>query len=409
MEQLLENSENLSIEELIAMARELLESKHDRETATLTTHKHSKLRERQNDVVIRAIEKKTQDKATQRALFESLKNSVKSEKLDPSSRKAKLEELELRALEAEKQIDDAFILGINQEQDRIWRETEDDFKQRFNDLAEAQNQEIYQIMHKIKGVDTRMLDANINDMQQEIDKQKAELGVKHAEKLRELDRRADELKEIERQRLLELDFINNQLRETEEKQRKLDEVQEQRRMMEERQRKVVEAMKERGISQEKMNEILEQHQREMNEWEKAMENERVRQQQKLQARLDAKRQKYNERKAQMVAKFKEENEKLVEKQAENEQNKLRIIFDTGRDVKLFTPKIEIDTRLRYPDLEQEQAIANIVAPNTLDEVINKVRRIEKIAENIDTRQFNLLMKAFSDVSDMMSTMKSKLK
>ena len=409
MEQLLADSQNMTTEELIAMARELLEAKHDRETATLTTQKHSKLRERQNDVVIRAIEKKTQDKATQRALFEGMKNSIKAEKLDPATRKNRLDEIEMKMLEAEKQIDDAFILGISQEQDRIWRETEDDFKNRFNDLAEAQNQEIYQIMHKIKGVDTRMLDANIHDMQNEIEKQKAELGVKHAEKLRELDRRAEELKEIERQRLLELDFINNQLRETEEKQRKLDEINEQRRMMEERQRKVIDAMKERGISQEKMNEILEQHQKEMNEWEKAMENERIRQQQKLQARLDAKRQKYNERKAQMVAKFKEENEKLMEKQPEAEQNKLKIVFDTGRDIKIFTPKIEIDTRLRFPDLEQEQAIASIVAPNTLDEVITKVRRIEKIAENIDTKQFSLLIKAFNDVNDMMSALKSKLK
>ena len=409
LEQMLENSENHTPEELIAMAREILEAKHDRETANLTTQKHSKLRERQNDAVRRAVEKKTQEKAAQRDLYNSQLASIKNSKLDPATRKSRLDEVEYRLLEAEKQIDDGFILGMHQEQDRIWRETEEDFKQQFNDMSEAQNQEIYKIMNKIKGVDSRMLDANISDMQQEIDKQRAELGRKHAEKLRELDRRAEELREIEKQRLLEIDFINSQLKDTEEKQRKLDEVQQQRMVMEERQRKVIESMKERGISQEKMNEMLEQHQREMNEWEKAMENERVRQQQKLQARLDAKRQKYNERKAQIVAKFKEENEKMVEKQAEVEQNKLKIVFDTGRDVKLYTPKVEIETKLRFPDLEQEQEIASIVAPNILDEVINKVRRVEKVAENIDTKQFNLLLKAFSDVSDMMEAVKSRFK
>lgn len=408
MEDLLENAEIYTPEQLIAMARELLETKHDKETANLTALKHANLRDRQNETLKNGLKKKAEEKAATRTFFEETKNSILKEKIDPETKKAKLDELANRAQEAENQIDFGFIVGLNTAQDKIWRETEEDFKQRFIDLADAQGQEILKIMSKIKGVDSRMLDANIADMEKEIESQRAELGRKHAEKLRELDKRASEFKEIEKQKMMEIDFINGQMRETEERQRKLDEVQEQRRQMEDRQRKVLEAMKERGISPEKMEEMLKQHQREMDEWEKAMELERQRQQQRLQSKLDAKRQKYQEKIASQIQKYKEENLKLIEQQEDAEQNKMRIVFDCGRDIKIWTPVVEIDTRLRFPDMEEEQEIEKIASTSVLDEVIEKVRRVEKIADNIDSTQFEKLLKAFKDVNDMMEKIKTRL-
>lgn len=407
MEEILSNSENHTPEELIAMARELLEAKHDRETATLTGLKHSKLREYQNDSVHRGLAKKAEEKEAQRAIYESQKSAIKKEKMDPKIKQAKLEELEVKLQEAETQIDFAFIIGMNAEQDRIWREAEDDYKEKFIDLANAQTREIQEIMGKIKGADVRMLEANMADMEREISNQRAELGRKHAEKLRELEKREMEIKELEKQKMGEIDFINNQLREVEEKQRKIDEVQEQRRVMEERQRKVLEAMKEKGISPEKMEEILKQHQLEMDEWEKAMENERVRQQQKLQAKLDIKKQKYQEKIASQIQKYKEQNLKLIEQQEEAEVNRLKIVVDIGRELKIWTPKVEIETKLRFPDLEEEQEIAKIASTSILDEVVTRVRRVETIAENIDSTQFNLLLKAFAEVTEMMDGLKSR--
>ena len=147
----------------------------------------------------------------------------------------------------------------------------------------------------------------------------------------------------------------------------------------------------------------------MDEWEKAMENERVRQQQKLQAKLDLKRQKYQDKIATQIQKYKDENLKLIEQQEEVEVNKLKITVDLGRDLKLWNPAVEIETRLRFPDIEEEQVIAKIATTSVLDEVVTRVRRVEKIAENIDSKQFNLLIKAFSDVEDMMDGLRSRFK
>ena len=408
MEELINNSDNLSPEELIAMARELLEKKHDRETAELTGLKHNKLRDRQNLAIEEALTKKAEEKAIQRANYEDSKKSIMKEKIDPATREAKLNELEVKLQEADNQIDYNFIAGINNEQDRIWREIENDFKDRFAVLADAQTKEIKDIMSKIKGTDLRMLEANIGDMEKEIEQQKAEFAIKYAEKMSELDKRSLEFRENEKKKLLEIDFINNQVRELQEQQRKIDEVQEQRRNMQERQQKQLELMKERGISKEKMEEMLSQHQQELEEWEKAMEKEKIRQQQKLQAKIDLKRQKYQEKMLSRIQKYKEENLKLIEKQEEAEQKRLKIVFDCGRDLKIWTPKVEIETKLRVPDIEQEKEITKLASNSLLDEVITKVKRVEAIAENIDTKQFNLLLKAFNDVSDMMESLKNKI-
>ncbi|CAG9314260.1 unnamed protein product [Blepharisma stoltei] len=407
MEEILENAGNISAEELIGLARQLLEAKHDREIGELTALKHGKLRERQNTLIQAAVNIKAVERASLRAQYLAQREALKKRKLKPEELQAKIEELEAREKEAQNQLEFNNMAQLNSEQDQAWRDVEDEFREKFNNLADTHMKENAEIFKKISESDPRMANANLSDMEKDIDKLRSENERLYAEKLRELDLRNQQLREFERRKELEISSIQEQLKEVEEKQRRLEEIQEQRRIMEERQRMMVEVMKERGISPEKMEELLKQHQKEMDEWEKSMEDERTRQKSRLQAKLDERKQKYQEKISSQIQKYKEENLKLIEQQDKEEQERLKIISYSGVELKLWEPKEDVESNLRIGvEMGKDGEKSDM---SLLDQILQRVRRVEKIAENVDTSQFDQLMKAMKHVNDMVDKVKKKIR
>ena len=400
IEELLNNPEMTS-EELISLARQLLESKHDRELADLTANKQSKLKDAQTQALEKAINFKSQLKEELRAKHNADLRELGNSDLNKDQRLKKQAELEAHLKHSLNQIDFEFINKLNSEQDSLARVIEEDYRDKCANLTRRQQKEVTQILKRIKGADPKVINANLDDMEEELENLRVQIDREHAEKLNELDKRAEELKEIERRKQREIKDIQSEIQEIESRQQHLAEIERKKQEMEEKQQAMLREMERRGITQEQMEEYIKKHQQEMEEWEKTMEEERQRQKQKLQSKLEQRKANYQEKLSSQIQKYKEENLRLIEQQEEEERNRLKVVVETGIPLKLTEPKYELQSNLKIEAKEIDDI-------SMVDQLLQRVKRLEKIVANVDANQFQSMMDAFNQVNQKINQVKAKL-
>jgi len=132
-----------------------------------------------------------------------------------------------------------------------------------------------------------------------------------------------------------------------------------------------------------------------------MEEERQRQKQKLQSKLEQRKANYQEKLSSQIQKYKEENLRLIEQQEEEERNRLKVVVETGIPLKLSEPKYELESSLKVEAKEIEDI-------SMVDQLLQRVRRLEKIVANVDANQFQSMMDAFNQVNQKINQVKAKL-
>jgi len=204
--------------------------------------------------------------------------------------------------------------------------------------------------------------------------------------------------EMQGEKEKEISSLQRELDETDAKKRELAEMERMRKEMGDRQKQMIEEMKRRGISQEQMEEMIKKHQQETSEWEAAMEIERQRQREKMQDKMKIKAAKYQQMITAQIARYKEENLKIIQSK---EEEKLSIKFPTDRPLKLYEPMWDILTKLRItplPIYKRNPVKTFADSSSILQTLLTRVKRVEKLVEDVDVKQFDSMMKSVEQIS-----------
>ncbi|MEE4247070.1 MAG: hypothetical protein V2I33_16775 [Kangiellaceae bacterium] len=80
-----------------------------------------------------------------------------------------------------------FLTGLNSEQEKMSREIEDEYKDRFLKMVDGHLLEIREMLMKINTQDQALIDAHLADTEQEASRFKGELELDYLDRLKELE------------------------------------------------------------------------------------------------------------------------------------------------------------------------------------------------------------------------------
>lgn len=388
----------LSPEEITKKIKEMIDEKHELELSQIISKKQEILAEKQTYMLQDSLGLKSAELQKIRKAFANKRNEIETSALHPSAKMAELKDLEKKEADALTQIDYDFINNLGKAQDEMWRGVEDEFRQRFLDLADKHLNETSEILKKMRQVNPALLEIHLKQAQDEAFDLRKQVENDYKNKVKELDVRQREIMSMQGEKEREIEELRRQLDEADAKKKEMFEVDRMRREMEEKQRKMIEEMRRRGIKPEQMEEMIKKHQQEMSEWEAVMEKERLRQKERMQERLNARLSKYQERMAQKVAKYKEENLKII---TNKEDEKLELKFNAGRPDLLYEPIKDIDSKLRVnplPIFTRSSIKEYADYSNLLQSLLVRVKKIERLVATVDLDKFEHIMSQLETIS-----------
>ncbi|OMJ93310.1 hypothetical protein SteCoe_3776 [Stentor coeruleus] len=388
----------MSPEEITKKIKEMIDEKHELELSQLISKKQEILAEKQTYMLQDSLGLKSAELQKTRKAFANKRNEIETSALHPSAKMTELKDLEKKESDALTQIDYDFINNLGKAQDEMWRGVEDEFRQRFLDLADKHLSETSEILKKMRQVNPALLEHHLKQAQDEALDLRKQVENDYKNKVKELDVRQREIMSMQGEKEREIEELKRQLDEADAKKKEMFEVDRMRREMEEKQRKMIEEMRRRGIKPEQMEEMIKKHQQEMSEWEAVMEKERLRQKERMQERLNARLAKYQERMAQKVAKYKEENLKII---TTKEDEKLELKFNAGRPDLLYEPIKDIDSKLRVnplPIFTRSSIKEYADYSNLLQSLLIRVKKIERLVATVDLDKFEHIMSQLETIS-----------
>ncbi|CAG9336329.1 unnamed protein product [Blepharisma stoltei] len=391
---------NASPEEIARKIKDMMDDKHETELAAISAKKQAKLTEKQTEILQLALSQKADEIADIRNKFNRKRSEIEKSSLPMNNKVSELAKLEKKEADAMTIADYNFINNLNKEQDKAWREVESEFRQKLLDLADKHLQDTYNILQSMRSANPALLDQHLRQAQSEADKLRNQAENEYENKLRELDSRQAQLNQMQGERENEISALQKELDDADAKKRELAEMDRRRQEMADRQKQMIEEMKRRGISPEQMEEMIKKHQQETSEWEAAMERERQRQRERMQEKLNMKSAKHQQMIEAQIAKYKEDNMKMMQNK---EDEKLSIKYPIDKPLKLYEPMWDIQTKLRIsplPVYKRNPVKAYADSSATLQSLLARVKRVEKIVENVDANQFENMMKAMEHVSGM---------
>ena len=392
-------------EEIIRKIKEMMDEKHELELGQLVSKKQEILAERQTYLLQESLTVKSAEIQKARKDFFNKRSLVETSAMHPSLKFSELQNLEKKEAEAMTQIDYNFIQNLSKAQDEMWRGVEDEFRQRFLDLADKHLEETADILQKMRAINPALLEVHLQQAQDEAKLIRTQVEKDYQNKLGELDFRQREIDTMQGEKEKEIEELKRQLDEAENKKREMFEVERMRKEMEQKQKSMIEEMKRRGIRPEEMEEMIKKHEQEMTEWEAAMERERLRQKERTQAKLDARLAKQQDRMAMKIARYKEENMKIV---MNKEDDKLELKFNAGRPDLLFEPIKDIESRLRVnplPIFIRNNITEYADYSTMLQNLLVRVKKIERTVAAVDLDQFEHIMKQLEIISTAVSEIK----
>jgi hypothetical protein len=403
IENVLDMNKHLSPEQLATVARKMLDDKHQRELNDIVERKHEILKEKQTQTLDEAVHNKMKTVSDIKERFSIKREEIAN--LPEDKRKKELEKLNKLEEDALLDAEYDYINYINSCQDQITRDTEDQFRNKFLEINDRHLQETSQLLKKISDANPKLIDAHIKDAAAEIERLKSEAELDYAQKLRELDEKRARIRKVQRAKEKEIEDMHKELDEIDAQHQKLLEVERRRQEFEDKQRKLREELEAKGISKEEIANILKNYENEVGYWEDAMSLERARQQDIMRKKLEDKREQQQHKIAARIEEYKKENIKIMKKNELNTENKLKIVRSLNRELQLYEPLESIETALDVPMRHKDHIVGDT---RSLDIIIEKVARIEKIVGNIDLKQFEELMKGFEQVQSLIKSIEQTL-
>ena len=361
-----------SPEQLAALVRKLLDDKHDQELANLAARKQAAVVDRQ----LQTLQTHVQLKAERLA---DLRVEARRSGASPQEEK-----------EAEAQAESDYLTNLRRDMDSALGRIEDEYRRKLMELTDRQMSELEGVLRCIRALDPAALQRHLTAAQQEL------AGLK-GQAERQYDVRKQELEEDLQARevaLREEEARTKEVeREVEERRKRLEDVALQRKRLEERQRELREKLKQQGISQEAEEAMLSKHQQELEAWDRAIEEEMARQRAMMEKKRAARQEKQQARKAQVVK----------EEQAHEDQPRLTLLKRAGVAERLIEPFHDLESKLRVDPLPRvSHYVVEAEGPeNVLDSLLQKVKRIESLVENVDAQQFTSAIEALENLHKLL--------
>jgi chromosome segregation ATPase len=296
-----------------------------------------------------------------------------------------------------------FINELAEAQNQLLRDLEDEFRHKFIALVDAHMKEASDLLRRVKNTDVKLSEAHMVDLKAELDLERTQIERRYFEKLKELNERRQELKVKQRQQQAEVNELDREVAVMEAEQKHLAEIENKRQDMLQKQQQMVSEMTRRGISKEEMDALIEQHAQEVSAWEAAMEAERRRQRDMVQAKLAKREERYKQRLQDRIALYKEENLALMKRQEEEDGRKLKIVKSISHEPVLYCPMEDIASLLRVtttPAVEVDEGLLKLI--------LKKVKAVEKVVRNVDTTQFEELLNAAEELDHLIHSVRVKL-
>lgn len=393
-------------EEIVKKIKEMIDEKHEIELNQLTSKKQEVLAERQTYLLQESLGIKAVEIQKTRKDFFNKRLEVEVSAMHPKSKILELQELEKKEAEQMTQIDYDFINNLSKAQDNMWRTLEEDFRQKFLDLADKHLTETGEILKKMQAMNPALLKIHLKQAEDEAETLKKQVESDYKNKVKELDTRQREIDSLQNEKEREIEDLKRQLDEAEAKKKEMYQVEQMRKEMEEKQRQMIEEMRRRGIKPEQMEEMIKKHQQEMSEWEATMEKERIRQKERMQEKLNARLAK-QDRMSMKIARYKEENLKIIQNK---EEEKLEIGLKIDRPELLYEPIKDIESRLRVnplPIFSRNPVAEYADYSMLLQSLLVRVKKIERTVASVDLDQFEIIMKQLESISS--SIKKTKIR
>jgi hypothetical protein len=395
----------LTPQELMVFVRKLLSNKHDREVTELTARKHARHNDQLNMMLMSALNSKTEEIADIRILYRQQVDNLKGRIKHRTEHLRQLEVFMTQLNDALARADFRYISEFEEAQNLFLRELEGEFRQKFLDLVDQHMKETSELFRRVKNKDIALTEAHILDLRAEVDLEKTQIERRYFEKLKELDEQRKELRWRQRTHLNETNDFDREAAAIEAEQRHLEEIREKRQEMFLKQEQALRELRMRGVSPAEIEAIIKQHEIEVGNWEKAMEAERIRQKQMLQAKLTERQEQYKQRLQEQIAQYRAANLEVIRRQQEEEdQRKLRAVNFIDLEPALFCPYQEVKTRLKVKSAEVIE-----VDEDVLKELLEKVKTVEKTVKNVDSKQFKGLMTAAKELDRLIRRVKAKLR
>jgi len=258
------------------------------------------------------------------------------------------------------------LLEADQECQKEFENSWRDHQQKCNDellkLLDKQMQEVRETLRRL-GIDGT-INPEIQNLNEEFLKRQSDMEKEANERMYALERQRNDLDKLARENQAELESQMAQARQQ-------AEIERARRELIEKQRKEQEEARNRGnLTKQQMEQLIAQHQNEMAMFESTLAGEKERQQAALRKKLEEKREK--KRKLLQVP---EDMKHLNMKTAQ--------MLKGYREVKHTIPEIDEDI---------------------LSELLRRVIRVEQIISNVDSAQFQGVMKGLEHLSQQLTNL-----
>jgi hypothetical protein len=395
---LLAAQEGASPDQLAALLRRLLDEKHEKELSDLTSSKQKRLKNRQANLLSDQLEIKANKMADIRSRFADLRAELERRKgkMTQGEYEDELNRLAKEEHDALQQMDFDFMADMNYGQSSNLEQVEEEFRQRYLGMVQRQMQEINDVLNRIKLLDWNLLQAHMADAKQDVVERQALIDKLYSEKMDDLEMTRRRMAELQREKVHENEELEGNIREIEDKQRRLAETELQRQKKLQEQEERLNKLRAAGLSDKELSELINRYQGEMQEWEKAVEDERAKQQTALQKRLEVKKQQHQKRLQEKLEAYKNENMKLLQKEPE----KPKLKYHLERPVRLYEPMADIETGLRLAGKEGR-------GEDLVDLLLRKVRRVEDLVAEADTKHFEQAMKSLNQLNDLIGKVRAR--
>jgi hypothetical protein len=395
-------------DELPEAIRALLAAKHQEELDRLLKTQARRTRIKLRDLLEETLREKGDDLQALRQEFKDRRTQIEENAaiLGAAEVEAQLRILEQQEGDALARLDFAYMKKSEEQQERAMR-----------DLVKQNNDEVLALVERqLAECQGLLAKSGLTKEQKmkihaEMKDKKAALEEENKDRMAEIARKNLQLQADKEVRNKELEALIKQEREQIEEDRKHLMSQQKRRQLADRRRKLKEELQRGHLTEEEIEKLLADEQQKLAKIDSALAREREKQQAKLHQKLAEKRGKQKETQEQLTKMRQEQDElsaalmkapPLSHAEAQNLLLRWRRYPKKQHKDVLSSISSKEHTAHWYP-VQTNQVKAQVVSKSkTLRELVERVDRIEAIATNVDSVQFEQARKAFSGLSSALS-------
>lgn len=402
----------LDVDQRLKAAQEILHEKHEREKDTLSDKLAQQLKHRQACVVEDVLSAKADTLRAMRSDFKERRRVLNQRKLD-LGRKQYEDHMKLiddSENEMINKIDYDAMKDLESQQDKLWKEHQEENMQKFNALINKQLTEMREMMGRMGANEDKKA-----QLEKEMIERKEKMEDDNRGRMDEIENEKSKLKELHeaKQKELEEAMAIEQAREDHKRQqvRRAEERREQMKKEEE----FMKSLQGKKYTEADMRKLMSDFQKEQESANAAKDKERSLQQSRLNSKLAEKRAKKQAQRENLDRYRKEQEQwqeqlrlapQLNHKEANYLLNRWRQHPKKGAEDIEKSLKQGQPRSVMVPEPREITHVGEKIERDRIEEIIKRVQTVEKYAKSVDTEKFHQALTAVQDVQKLLGQFKS---